>query len=210
MIKGIIFDLDGVIVSTDKYHYAAWKQLADREHIYFDEQINNRLRGVSRRESLNIILERASKEYSETEINEMLEYKNQIYRKSLVNITPKDILPGVKDLLDYLNLKGIKKAIGSSSKNTMLILDRIGLCDCFDVIVDGTMINHTKPDPEVFLKAQNGLNLANTECLVVEDAVAGVEASHNANIKAVAVGDAALHGVGDYNFSNVLEIKNIL
>lgn len=210
MIKGIIFDLDGVIVSTDKYHYAAWKQLADRENIYFDEQINNRLRGVSRRESLNIILERASKQYSEAEINEMLEYKNQIYRASLVNITPKDILPGVKDLLDYLNLKGIKKAIGSSSKNTMLILDRIGLCNCFDVIVDGTMISHTKPDPEVFLKAQKGLNLANTECLVVEDAVAGVEASHNANIKAVAVGDAALHGVGDYNFDNVLEIKKII
>ena len=143
MIKGIIFDLDGVIVSTDKYHYAAWKQLADRENIFFDEQINNRLRGVSRRESLNIILERASKQYSEAEINEMLEYKNQIYRASLVNITPKDILPGVKELLNYLTINGIKKAIGSSSKNTMLILERIGLSDCFDVIVDGTMISHT-------------------------------------------------------------------
>lgn len=210
MIKGIIFDLDGVIVSTDKYHYAAWKKLADREDIYFDETINNRLRGVSRRESLNIILEKSNKKYSEEEILEMLEYKNNIYRESLKNLTPSDILPGVKELLNYLKEKKIKKAIGSSSKNTMLILDRIGLINEFDLIVDGTMIKNTKPDPEVFIKAQVGLSFEAYDCLVVEDAIAGVMASHNAHIKCCAVGDAAINKVADYNINNIIEIKNII
>ena len=210
MIKGIIFDLDGVIVSTDKYHYLAWKKLADREGIYFDEKINNRLRGVSRRESLNIILEKSNKIYREEEILAMLDFKNNIYRSSLINLTPQDILPGVVELLDYLDAKGIKKAIGSSSKNTMYILERIGLTAHFNVIIDGTMITKTKPNPEVFSKAQKQLELEPQECLVVEDAIAGVEAAHNANIKACAVGDAALKQVGDFNLKNILDVKEII
>ena len=210
MIKGIIFDLDGVIVSTDNYHYEAWKSLADREGIYFDKDINNRLRGVSRRESLMIILEKSQKKYEESEIEEMLNYKNEIYRNSLNNLTKTDIMPGVVELLEYLESKKIKKAIGSSSKNTMLILNRMGLKDRFDYIADGTMITNTKPDPEVFIKARLGLGLAADECLVVEDAVAGVMASHNANIKAIAVGDAAKNKVGDYNLDNTLDLIKIL
>lgn len=206
MIKGVIFDLDGVIVSTDHFHYLAWKQLADREGIYFDEVINNRLRGVSRLESLKIILEKAKKEYSDEEISEMLEYKNNIYRESLINITPNDILPGIVEFLDWLDSHGIKKAIGSSSKNTDLILSQIGLKKRFDVIVDGTCITKTKPDPEVFIKAQTGLGFKPEECLVVEDAIAGVEAGHRANIKVCAVGDAALNNAGDLNAKSVLDI----
>lgn len=210
MIKGIIFDLDGVIVSTDQYHYEAWKALADREGIYFDKNINNRLRGVSRRESLMIILEKSQRKYNELEIEEMLNYKNEIYRNSLNKLTKIDIMPGIVELLEYLESQNIKKAIGSSSKNTMLILDRIGLKAKFDYIVDGTMITNTKPDPEVFIKARLGLGLQEDECLVVEDAVAGVMASHYANIKAIAVGDAAKNKKGDYNLDNVLDLIKIL
>lgn len=210
MIKGIIFDLDGVIVSTDHYHYQAWKALADREGIYFDKVINNRLRGVSRRESLMIILEKSQRKYEESEIDEMLNYKNTIYRNSLNKLTKIDILPGIIELLEYLESKNIKKAIGSSSKNTMIILDRIGLKDRFDYIVDGTMITNTKPDPEVFIKVRLGLGLQTDECLVVEDALAGVMASHNADIKAVAVGDAAKNKAGDYNLDNALDLIKIL
>lgn len=210
MIKGIIFDLDGVIVSTDQYHYEAWKALADREGIYFDKNINNRLRGVSRRESLMIILEKSQRKYNELEIEEMLNYKNEIYRNSLNKLTKIDIMPGIVELLEYLESQNIKKAIGSSSKNTMLILDRIGLKAKFDYIVDGIMITNTKPDPEVFIKARLGLGLQEDECLVVEDAVAGVMASHYANIKAIAVGDAAKNKKGDYNLDNVLDLIKIL
>lgn len=210
MIKGIIFDLDGVIVSTDQYHYEAWKALADREGIYFDKNINNRLRGVSRRESLMIILEKSQRKYNELEIEEMLNYKNEIYRNSLNKLTKIDIMSGIVELLEYLESQNIKKAIGSSSKNTMLILDRIGLKAKFDYIVDGTMITNTKPDPEVFIKARLGLGLQEDECLVVEDAVAGVMASHYANIKAIAVGDAAKNKKGDYNLDNVLDLIKIL
>lgn len=206
MIKGVIFDLDGVIVSTDHFHYVAWKKLADREGIYFDEKINNRLRGVSRLESLKIVLEKSHKTYSDEEIAEMLEYKNNIYRASLINITPSDILPGVVEFLDWLDGQGIKKAIGSSSKNTDLILTQIGLKKRFEVIVDGTCITNTKPDPEVFVKAQTRLGLQPQDCLVVEDAIAGVEAAHRAGIKACAVGDASLNKVGDWNVNNILEI----
>lgn len=210
MIKGIIFDLDGVIVSTDQYHYEAWKALADREGIYFDKNINNRLRGVSRRESLMIILEKSQRKYNELEIEEMLNYKNEIYRNSLNKLTKIDIMSGVVELLEYLESQNIKKAIGSSSKNTMLILDKIGLKAKFDYIVDGIMITNTKPDPEVFIKARLGLGLQEDECLVVEDAVAGVMASHYANIKAIAVGDAAKNKKGDYNLDNVLDLIKIL
>lgn len=210
MIKGIIFDLDGVIVSTDQYHYEAWKALADREGIYFDKNINNRLRGVSRRESLMIILEKSQRKYNELEIEEMLNYKNEIYRNSLNKLTKIDIMPGIVELLEYLESQNIKKAIGSSSKNTMLILDRIGLKAKFDYIVDGIMITNTKPDPEVFIKARLGLGLQEDECLVVEDAIAGVMASHYANIKAIAVGDAAKNKKGDYNLDNVLDLIKIL
>ncbi|MBN1599633.1 MAG: beta-phosphoglucomutase [Bacteroidales bacterium] len=191
MIKGIIFDLDGVIVSTDEYHYQGWQQLADEEGIEFNREINERLRGVSRMESLGILLEKATKEYSEEEKIEMATRKNNIYRNLLKNITPADILPGVMDLLNELKKKGIKMAIGSSSKNTPVILERIRMDTFFDAVADGNDIRNSKPDPEVFLLAATRLSIPAEECLVVEDAEAGVSAALNARMKVLAVGSAS-------------------
>ena len=152
-MKGIIFDLDGVICSTDKYHYSAWKKLADKEGIYFDAVINNRLRGVSRMQSLEIILERAQKSYTEEEKAAMAEEKNAIYVNLLKEMSEDDLSEEVKDVLQKLREYGMKLAIGSSSKNAKIILKQLGLEDFFDAVSDGTNITRSKPDPEVFLKA---------------------------------------------------------
>ena len=189
-IKAVIFDLDGVIVSTDSCHYKAWKMIADRENIYFDETINNRLRGVSRMQSLEIVLERADKEYSEEEKKALAEDKNEIYKELIKCLTPKDILPGVTDNLQVLKEKGIKIAIGSSSKNTALILKQIGLENYFDAVSDGNNITKSKPDPEVFLKAAQMLNIEPEKCLVVEDADSGVIAGKNAKMLTLSVNGA--------------------
>ena len=210
MIKAVIFDLDGVICFTDKYHYQAWKTLADGEGIYFDEIINNRLRGVSRMDSLDIILERAQREYSADEKSAMAERKNGIYRELLAQMTPDDLPGEVLAALRELRGMGYKLAIGSSSKNTPMILERIGLSGFFDAVSDGNNITRSKPDPEVFLKAAEFLGLAPEECAVVEDAVAGVEAAHNAGMIAFAVGDAAGAGAGDHNMHSIAELTGHL
>ena len=189
-IKAVIFDLDGVIVSTDDCHFEAWKKMADEEGIYFDKQINNRLRGVSRMESLNIVLERAAKEYSEEEKLSLAARKNEYYVEFIHKLTPRDILPGVMDTLRALKDKGVKIAIGSSSKNTPIILKRIGLDNYFDAVSDGNNITNSKPDPEVFLKAAEFLGVKNTDCAIVEDADAGIEAGKRAGMKTFAVGNA--------------------
>jgi len=189
--EAVIFDLDGVIVSTDEFHYQAWKKLADEEGIYFDRQINERLRGVSRLESLEIIMERATKNYTEDEKKALAEHKNNYYRQLLNNLSPGDILPGVMEILNDLKKAGIKLGIGSSSKNTPVILEKIGLSDFFDAISDGNQIKKSKPDPEVFLLAASKLQVPPEKCLVVEDADAGVEAAINAGMKCLAVGAAS-------------------
>lgn len=191
MKKAIIFDLDGVIVSTDEFHYEAWKKMADEEKIYFDKEINHQLRGVSRMESLLIILRKSDKQYNEEEKCVLAERKNEYYRKSLERLSEKDILPGVTGVLEELKKRGVKTAIGSSSKNTMTILKNIGLLDAFDVIVDGNAIKNSKPDPEVFLKAAEALGFAPEECTVIEDAKAGIDAALAGGMKAVGVGPAA-------------------
>ncbi len=191
MKRAIIFDLDGVIVSTDGFHYKAWKAMADKEGIYFDETINNRLRGVSRMESLAIILEKASKIYTDEEKDAMATAKNEIYRESLSQLTPDDILPGVMDMLTALRAKGLKLAIGSSSRNTPVILNQIGLGDYFDAVADGNQIKNSKPDPEVFLLAAELLGIPPQDCVVVEDAYAGIDAAKAGGMKAVGVGDAS-------------------
>ena len=190
-IKAVIFDLDGVIVSTDEYHYRAWKSISDEEGIYFDREINERLRGVSRMESLEIILEKANRKYSKEEKIDFTERKNLLYRKLLDELTPKDILPGVMKVLKTLKKNNIKIAIGSSSKNTLYILEKIGLGDYFNAIADGTQITKSKPDPEVFLLGAKKLDINPKECLVVEDADAGVEAALRGNMKVLAVGYAS-------------------
>jgi len=210
MIKAVIFDLDGVIVSTDDCHYEAWKKLADEESIYFDRKINDRLRGVSRMASLEIVLERANKAYTEEEKAKLAERKNGYYRDFIKKLTPNDILPGVMDNLAELKKNGIKIAIGSSSKNTPIILKQIGLDGYFDAVSDGNNISKSKPDPEVFLKAAEMLKIPPKNCLVVEDADAGIEAGKNGGMKTLSV-----HGAkgADYetddlvNFLIYTEIK---
>ena len=205
--KAVIFDLDGVICFTDKYHYQAWKEIADHEHIYFDEQINNRLRGVSRMESLEIILEKANKKYTEAQKAKLAEVKNEIYRELLQTMTPADLPVEVKETLDKLKGMGLKMAIGLSSKNAKLILSRIGLSDYFDAVSDGTNIQHSKPDPEVFLKAAEALGLAPGECLVVEDAQAGIVAAHRGGFHSAGIGEASRFHLTDYS---LLCIKDII
>lgn len=208
LYKGIIFDLDGVICHTDAYHYRAWKSLADSLGIYFDEKINNRLRGVSRMESLDIILEKADKSYSQDEKEVFANEKNKLYKFLLEEMSEKDLDIKVKSSLDALKIKGYKLAIGSSSKNAKLILKKLGLEDFFDVIVDGNDIKYSKPDKEVFEKAGIKLGLEASDCLVVEDAASGVEAAKNAKMAVAGIGAAAELENLDYaltSFDNLLE-----
>lgn len=211
-IKAVIFDLDGVIVSTDDYHYRAWKAMADEEGIYFDRTINERLRGVSRMESLEIILEKADKEYINEEKNSMAEKKNNLYRELLNELTPNDILPGVMKVLEKLKANNIKIAIGSSSKNTPFILEKIGLSNYFDGVADGNEIKNSKPDPEVFLLAAKKVEVVPEECLVVEDADAGVEAALAGNMEVLAVGYASNNEKANYKFKDlsIVEIAEII
>ena len=208
--KGIIFDLDGVICFTDEYHYLAWKEMADGMGVYFDREINNRLRGVSRMASLEIILERyTGPALTSAEKEALATKKNDIYRKLLSRMSPADLSDEVKNTLDALRAKGMKLAIGSSSKNAPFILERIGLSGYFDAISDGNNISRSKPDPEVFLKAAEFLGLQPEDCLVVEDAVAGAEAGHAGGFTVACVGDASDAKAGDHNldcFSALLEV----
>lgn len=205
----VIFDLDGVICHTDHYHYLAWKALADRLGIFFDETINNRLRGVSRMESLEIILERSEKEYTQDEKAAFAEEKNNIYKELLKNMSTADLSGEVKTTLDTLRERGVLLAIGSSSKNTRFILGQLGLGDYFDAISDGNNIVNSKPDPEVFIKASEYVGVPAEKCLVVEDALAGVQAAKAGKMDCAAIGDAATLNVATYNmktFGDLLEI----
>ena len=210
-IKAIIFDLDGVICHTDEYHYLAWKSLADQLDIGFDRKINNRLRGVSRMESLAIILEQYNGQPLGVEDKaELAKQKNELYRNSLMNMSSKDLPDDVRETLDTLKRQGIKLAIGSSSKNAPLILEQIGLFNFFDAISDGNNIQRSKPDPEVFLKAAALLEEKPETCLVVEDAVAGAKAGHAGGFVVACVGDAAAQQAGDFNLYAVSEILSII
>ena len=206
MIKAVIFDLDGVLVSTDELHYQGWKALADREGIYFDREINNRLRGVSRMESLEIILERAQRSYTDGEKQEMATYKNNIYAGLLDSLTPTDRLEGVSACLSALREGGYKLAVGSSSKNTPRILARTALDKEFDAVADGNDISRSKPDPEVFLKAAEKLGIEPGVCAVVEDAEAGVQAAKAAGMMAFAVGDAKKSPLADHRLGSLAEL----
>lgn len=210
-IKAIIFDLDGVIVSTDKFHYQAWKQIADSLGIPFDEKMNYRLRGVSRRESLERILEGYSgTPLTEREKEKLAEQKNDIYRKMLQQMTPEDVAPEMRETLRILRERGYRTALGSSSKNAKFILEKTELTNAFDAVSDGTNITKSKPDPEVFLKAAEFLKEQPEYCLVVEDAKAGIEAANAAGMKAVAVGAAVVSEMVPYKMESIAELLQIL
>lgn len=208
--KGIIFDLDGVICFTDHYHYLAWKALADSIGVPFDESKNDRLRGVSRMASLEIVLE----EYHGPTLSQedkvaMATKKNELYRSYLQTMTPADLSPEVKETLEGLRARGIKLAIGSSSKNAPLILERIGLGGFFDAVSDGNNIQRSKPDPQVFTMAAEMLGLNPKDCMVVEDAEAGIDGAIAGGFDSAALGPAALCGKATYDmksFRDLLEI----
>ena len=208
MIKGVIFDLDGVILSTDDFHYKAWKKLADRLNIPFNREKNNRLRGVSRMASLEIILE--GYHFSEEEKLAFAEEKNNTYRELLNGLTPDFVSVDVRDTLDELKNKGLKIAIGSSSKNTKLILSRVGLINAFDAIADGTDIKKSKPDPEVFLIAAKRIGLEPKDCIVVEDAFAGIDAAVAGGFVPVAIGDACAHKQVKYKLEVLSDLLKIV
>ena len=191
-LKAVLFDLDGVIVDTAKYHYIAWKQLADKLGIYFDEEINERLKGVSRMASLEIILERSSKTYTEEEKEALATEKNDQYVSMVKRITPAEILPGVTVFLQSLKEAGIKSAVCSASKSAGMIIDLLDLNDFFDAVLGGADVSKPKPDPEIFTLARDRFGLTSDECLVVEDAFAGIEAAKNAGMKALGIGDKTI------------------
>jgi beta-phosphoglucomutase len=208
-MKGIIFDLDGVIIHTDHYHYLAWEKIASQFHLSFDEMLNHKLRGVSRMDSLNTIIEynKASFSYEQKEM--MADIKNTYYQSFLDELTEEDLDKEIKETLDELKAKGFKLAIGSSSRNAKRILKNIGLIDFFDAISDGTNIEKSKPDPEVFLKAAERLGLNPESCCVIEDADSGIQAAKNAGMLAIGYGSAKGSEQTDVKletFSDLLDI----
>lgn len=208
--EGVIFDLDGVICFTDHYHYLAWKALADSLGIDFDETKNDRLRGVSRMESLAIVLEGYhGPALSQEEKAALADKKNGLYRQSLQTMTPKDLSNEVRETLNALRARGLKLAIGSSSKNTPLILERIGLDGFFDAVSDGNNIQRSKPDPQVFTMAAEMLRLDPGKCLVVEGALAGLQAAAAGGFDSAGLGPAAESGKATYSlksFRGLLEV----
>lgn len=208
--QAVIFDLDGVICSTDTYHYQAWKAIADELKIPFNETINHRLRGVSRMESFEIILEKYDKEMSREEKVSWTEKKNEIYKELLKNMSPADLSEEVKSTLDALREKGLLLAIGSSSKNAGFILGQLGLGEYFDAVSDGNNITKSKPDPEVFVKAAQFIGKEPEVCLVVEDAKAGVEAAKAGGMDNAAIGDAVKCGMAEHNLSTFADLLQVV
>lgn len=189
-MRGAIFDLDGVIVDTAKYHYLAWRSLAERLGFEFTAADNERLKGVSRVESLKVLLEIGGVEAGEAERLKMAEEKNKEYVEYISRLEPAEILPGAKEYLQQLRQQGVKIALGSASKNAAFILDRLGIAELFDAVIDGTKVSKAKPDPEVFLAASEALGLAPADCVVFEDAAAGVEAGKAAGCRVVGIGSS--------------------
>jgi beta-phosphoglucomutase len=190
--QACIFDLDGVIVDTAKYHFLAWKRLASQLNIDFTENENERLKGVSRMDSLDIILEIGNMNLNDSLKDEYAALKNEWYVEYISRMTPDEILPGCLDFLTELRAAGIRTAIGSASKNTPMILERVGIIRFFDAIADGNVVTKAKPDPEVFLKAASMLGVPPSLCIVFEDARAGVQAALNAGMMCIGIGSAEI------------------
>lgn len=204
--KGAIFDLDGVLVDTAKYHYEAWKMLAEQLGFDFTMDDNERLKGVSRMQSLEILLEIGGITISDEKKMELAEQKNACYVRLIKEIDESELLMGAKEYLYLLKGKGIKIALGSASKNAMSILNNLGIVPLFDAIIDGNKVNRTKPDPEVFTKAVDELGLTPSDCIVFEDAVAGIEAAKNAGISTVGIGDRMILKDADFVVKGLYEL----
>ena len=210
MKQGIIFDLDGVLLSTDEMHYTAWKSIADELGVPFGRTENNLLRGVSRMASLEIILGLGNLTLPEDVKFSLTERKNNRYVALLQTLTPDVVTQEVRDTLKELKARGIKIAIGSSSKNAKLILRLTDLAQYFDAVSDGTNISHSKPDPEVFLKGADFLGLSPDVCAVVEDAVAGIDAANAGGFYSIGIGDAAKYDKADAAIEHISELLNVI
>lgn len=204
--KGIIFDLDGVIVDTAKFHYLAWRKLANRMGFDISLEQNEKLKGVSRSSSLEKILSWGNKRVSATEFDRLMAGKNEEYLASISNMSEKDLLPGVQPVLEYLKKENIPFALGSASKNSRVILKSLKVHDWFTAIVDGNDVTSAKPDPEVFLIAAKKLDLEPEDCIVFEDAVAGIEAARAAGMSTVGIGDKDVLSDADHNYKDFTEI----
>lgn len=208
-MQGVIFDLDGVLVSTDELHYQAWKKLADEIGISgFSREDNVRQRGVSRMASLEVVLEKGDKEYTEEEKIEMAERKNDYYKEMLQSLDDSAVLPGAYDTLKMLKGRGILTAVGSASKNAPLILEKTGILPLIDKISCGLDVTKSKPDPEVFLVAASKLELSPENCLVVEDAKAGVEAAEAGGMKSLGVGPLHEELGADFHSRTLATVEN--
>ena len=204
MISAVIFDLDGVVVTTDKLHYLAWKELAEKIGIRNCTEADNiRQRGVSRMESLEVLLEKSDKCYTKEEKIALADEKNRRYVKLLETLSETDVLPGVKEFIAFLKKKSIKTAIGSASKNTYTILEKIKMTEMFDAVSCGLDITRSKPDPEVFLIAAEKLGIQPERCLVVEDSDAGITAAKAAGMYALAVGAAKNNSKADFSAESI-------
>ncbi len=201
-----LFDLDGVIVDTAKYHFLAWKKIASNFGYELSKENNEKLKGVSRTECLNIILELSNFDLNENSLNYYLKKKNEIYLDYIKNINSKNILPGISKALNYLKEKNIKIGIGSASKNARFILEKLKLVPFFDVIIDGNQIVNSKPDPEVFLKGSKALGVLPENCVVFEDSDSGIRAAKAAKMTAIAIGTQEKFSNYDFCFINFLKI----
>jgi beta-phosphoglucomutase len=188
-IKGLIFDLDGVIVNTEHNHFLSWKAIAEKLNISFTEKDNEQLKGISRNDSLKVLLRMGKVDISTSEFDALILEKNEHYLASITYLGENDILPGVKELLEKAKSLDIKMAIGSSSKNARFILNQLGLTHFFEAIVDGNGVTQPKPNPEVFLNAANELGLEVASCIVFEDAESGIEAALKGGFYVIAVGN---------------------
>ena len=209
MIKAIIFDLDGVLVSTDELHYRAWKALAGRLGVPFDRAKNDRCRGISRMASLDIVLEDSPTAYTQAEREAFAAEKNETYRAMLDSLTPADTLEGVLPTLAELRRRGYRLALASVSKNAPLILERTGLDRYLDAVADGNCITRSKPDPEVFLKAAEKLGMECESCAAMDDALAGIEAGRAAGMLTIGFGDSAKNKAGDLNLERFDELLGL-
>ena len=205
-MKGFIFDLDGVIVDTAKYHFSAWRRIAKELGSDFTEIQNEQLKGLSRSNSLRRILSWANKELSTKDFETVMDRKNGYYLEYVNQMTKSEILDGVVGILDYLIQKKQKIALGSASKNAIFILEKIGLIETFDVVVDGNKVSNSKPDPEVFLTASKQLNIPAEHCVVFEDALSGVEAANSANMLSIGIGSVSVLSRASYVFASMSQI----
>ncbi|WP_341220784.1 beta-phosphoglucomutase [Polaribacter atrinae] len=207
MKKGFIFDLDGVIVDTAKYHYLAWKKLANELGFEFTKEQNELFKGVSRKRCLEILLEIGKREATQKEFDTWMVEKNVDYLKYIENMDASEILPDVPKVLAFLKEQNIPIALGSASKNAQPILEKVGLLHYFDAIVDGNNVTKAKPDPEVFLLAAKQLGVNAADCVVFEDAVAGVEAANAAKMISIGIGDQKILSEAVHNFNDFTEIS---